>query len=56
MSVIRKLDEVENFLCCEQNDVCENEVTHSVCDDNGSNKKYFCCEHVEHIREELFGK
>ena len=56
MSVIRKLDEVDKVRCCEQNDVCEGEVTHTVCEDDGSNVQYFCCEHVAIIREAIFGK
>lgn len=54
MTILRKLDEVDPFLCCDKNDVCDGEVTHLTCDDNGDDKKYYCCEHAKDIREELF--
>lgn len=54
MSIIRKLDEIDDFLCCDHNDVCEGEVSHVVCEDDGTDKKYYCCEHADIIRERLF--
>lgn len=56
MSVIRKLDEVDDLLCCDHNDVCEGAVTHAVSEDDGTGKKYYCCEHADVIRERMFKK
>lgn len=56
MSVIRKLDEVDDLLCCDHNDVCEGAVTHVVSEDDGTSKKYYCCDHADVIRERMFKK
>lgn len=54
MSIIRKLEPaaLKDF-CCDFNDVCEGEVTHKVTEDNGTNPLYYCCEHMDLIRESV---
>ncbi len=56
MTAIRKLDEVDELLCCDFNDVCEGDVTHSVDEGDDTVKKYYCCEHADLIRERIFKK
>lgn len=57
MSVIRKLEHKDTVLhCCDFNDVCEEEVTHSITNDNGTDKKFYCTEHVNQLREVIFKK
>lgn len=57
MSIIRKLEPKDAILqCCDFNDVCEEEVTHSISENNGTEKKFYCLEHADQLREVIFKK
>lgn len=52
--VIRKVeDHVGKNFCCDANDVCEGQVTHFVSQNDGSNKLWYCKDHIGEKRERI---
>lgn len=57
MSIIQKLEPDEVALqCCDYNDICEGEVTHCITDNSKNDKKFYCKEHTDELREIIFKK
>jgi hypothetical protein len=57
MAIIRKLEPIDlELYCCDFNDVCENDVTHQISEDDGTDKKYYCLEHTDEVRDKLLAK
>lgn len=57
MSIIRKLEPKETTLqCCDFNDVCEGEVTHCVTENDRTEIRFYCQEHIDQLREDILKK